>query len=250
MERCPSGRWCNLGKIVWGQLHQGFESLPLLILNNSMDLTMSNINHAELVEVVKIVIPAGITIIIAIIGWLVALGLQNYNINKNYENNMKLIKEKEDCEAKATLKAILTEIKTLHDILFLEFIQKLDCESDILGYFYPLDTDYFCIYHSNTTQIGKIENEELRENIVYIYAIAKFFIDCVKTNNKVLDELDILESDYKNTSDEIKLMDKNYLDRREIILHRLRLSKKDNLIPTIKNLVNLLNIHLKLIENI
>lgn len=31
MERCPSGRWCNLGKIVWGQLHRGFESPPLRI---------------------------------------------------------------------------------------------------------------------------------------------------------------------------------------------------------------------------
>ena len=28
-ERCPSGLRCNLGKVVWGQLHRGFESLPL-----------------------------------------------------------------------------------------------------------------------------------------------------------------------------------------------------------------------------
>ena len=28
-EGCPSGRWCNLGKVVWGQLHRGFESPPL-----------------------------------------------------------------------------------------------------------------------------------------------------------------------------------------------------------------------------
>lgn len=209
---------------------------------------MSNLNHTELIEIVKIVIPAGITIIIAIVGWLVALGLQCYILNKNYENSIKLIKEKEDSEAKSTLKAILTEIKTLHDILFYEFVQKLDCESDILGYFYPLDTDYFCIYHSNTAQIGKIENEELRENIVYIYAIAKFFIDCVKTNNKVLEELDILENDYKNTSDEIKLIDKSYLNRKEIIMYRLRLSKQDNLVPTIKNLVKLLETHSTLIE--
>ena len=29
MERCPSGRWCNLGKVVWAQVHRGFESPPL-----------------------------------------------------------------------------------------------------------------------------------------------------------------------------------------------------------------------------
>ena len=28
LEGCPSGRWCNLGKVVWGQLHRGFESPP------------------------------------------------------------------------------------------------------------------------------------------------------------------------------------------------------------------------------
>lgn len=211
---------------------------------------MSNINHAELIEIVKIVIPAGITIIIAIFGWLVALGLQCYNSYKNYENNIKLINEKEDREANATLKAILTEIKTLRDILFMEFAQKLDDKSDILGYFYPLDTDYFCIYHSNTSQIGKIDNEELRENIVYIYAMAKFFIDCIKTNNKVLEELDMLENDYKNASDELKKTDINYLARKEIILYRLRLSKQDNLLPTINTLVNLLEIHSTLITNI
>ena len=30
-ERCPSGLRCNLGKVVWGQLHQGFESPPLCL---------------------------------------------------------------------------------------------------------------------------------------------------------------------------------------------------------------------------
>ena len=28
-EGCPSGRWCNLGKVVWAQVHRGFESPPL-----------------------------------------------------------------------------------------------------------------------------------------------------------------------------------------------------------------------------
>ena len=29
LEGCPSGRWCNLGKVVWAQVHRGFESPPL-----------------------------------------------------------------------------------------------------------------------------------------------------------------------------------------------------------------------------
>ena len=28
LEGCPSGRWCNLGKVVWAQVHRGFESPP------------------------------------------------------------------------------------------------------------------------------------------------------------------------------------------------------------------------------
>ena len=31
MERCPSGLWCDLGRVVWGQLHREFESHPLCI---------------------------------------------------------------------------------------------------------------------------------------------------------------------------------------------------------------------------
>ena len=29
LEGCPSGRWCNLGKVVWAQVHRGFESPSL-----------------------------------------------------------------------------------------------------------------------------------------------------------------------------------------------------------------------------
>ena len=33
MERCPSGLRCKPGTFVWGQLHRGFESRLLRILN-------------------------------------------------------------------------------------------------------------------------------------------------------------------------------------------------------------------------
>ena len=31
IEGCPSGLWCDLGRVVWGQLHREFESHPLCI---------------------------------------------------------------------------------------------------------------------------------------------------------------------------------------------------------------------------
>ena len=34
LEGCPSGRWCNLGKVVWAQVHRGFESPPLRQLSS------------------------------------------------------------------------------------------------------------------------------------------------------------------------------------------------------------------------
>ena len=45
LERCPSGRWCNLGKVVWAQVHRGFESPPL---RQNLFWQLSNRNTVQL----------------------------------------------------------------------------------------------------------------------------------------------------------------------------------------------------------
>jgi hypothetical protein len=48
--------------------------------------------------------------------------------------------------------------------------------------------DYFVIYNSNTDKIGKIENKELREKIIFIQIKAKSLIDSLLLNNKMLND--------------------------------------------------------------
>ena len=55
--------------------------------------------------------------------------------------------------------------------------------------FVPITMDYFTIYNNNTDRIGKIKNDELRKEIIFIYTKGKSLIDSLLFNNKLLEEL-------------------------------------------------------------
>lgn len=97
--------------------------------------------------------------------------------------------KKDDDETKALIKALKTEIENLEIIFQMEFYPKIfNNEDNILWYSYPLNTDYFPIFHANCSKIGKIKNDDLRSTIISIYTMAKFFMDCLRTNNMCLEE--------------------------------------------------------------
>ena len=64
-----------------------------------------------------------------------------------------------------------------------------------MNYEYSVGTDYFSVFNSNTSNIGKIKNGELRTCIINLYVTAKFFLDSIVTNNNIL-------SDYEKYYDE------------------------------------------------
>lgn len=159
-----------------------------------------------------------------------------------YFSSNKLINKKIEIESKATLRAILAEIRTLKTIFHSEFTPKINNNEEIYWYKIPLKTDYFPIYHSNTNQIGKIKNTELQQLIIQIYTLMKFFLDCLETNNNILDEyiqnvncsnistLDmVLKGDTKTALDILN-------SQKEQILIKLKKSKNENILPTYNNL--------------
>lgn len=170
-----------------------------------------------------------------IMGVLIGGGISIYSSNA-------IFNKKSEQEAQAIVKAIFAEIKALKWIFINEFRNKIENNEEYLSYIYPLGTDYFCIYHSNTSQIGKIKNGKLRENIINIYVCAKFFMDSLKTNNCILEDLENIEDDYKNMPQEAKTMYPNYMDRKKVALYRLKLSKSENLLPTYNKLKQLFEI--------
>jgi len=157
-----------------------------------------------------------------------------------YQTNIGLIKTKEKLEAEAITKSILTELEMLKYIFVDEFAPKLLTEDKYLFYTYPLDTDYFVIYHSNASQIGKIRNDKLRETIIALYTLAKFFIDCLKANNLCIEYYEQIEQRYNDNG--LDNFTKENSPDYQTALYRLELSKKDNLIPAFDKLKRLFEV--------
>lgn len=54
--------------------------------------------------------------------------------------------------------------------------------------FIEITMDYFVIYNNNTEKIGKIDNKDLREKIIFIHIKAKSLIDSLLLNNKMIND--------------------------------------------------------------
>ncbi len=175
------------------------------------------------------------------VGGLITLFTSMYTTKKSYENNYKLLLEQEEMDTKATIKAIITEIRGVKQIFDNEFIPKICNDNAYLEYSYPLQRDYFPIFHANTIKLGKIKKDELRECIINIYITAKFFLDSLATNNEILE-------DYNSIYDKVHTFCNDRIDdcatqkQKEDYywaIERLTMSKRENLLPTCQKIMGL-----------
>lgn len=135
---------------------------------------------------------------------------------------------KEFIEIKSCDLAIMTELKVLKDIFENTFLREIT-DSKERGYLllsYPLDTDYFTMYNNNCDKVGKIPNQQHRELIVTTYTLAKYFLDCLRTNNLALKYYeDILNGKMEGTVDDA--------------IFELKHSFNNNILPTTNKLIEL-----------
>lgn len=138
---------------------------------------------------------------------------------------------KEFLEAKACNNAIKSEIKNLKTIFETTFDSKITNDNVPLWYTYPLSTDYFTIFNNNSSSLGKISNKKERELIIAIYTIAKYFLDCLRTNNECIEYYEYIENEkYTEAEKNIPLI--AYKRDIEIAEERLIHSKTENILPT------------------
>lgn len=175
------------------------------------------------------------------VGGLIALISTWIITSRTHKHNFEMLEKRQDMEAEAITNALITELYALKAIFEHEFMPKICNEETYLNYEYPLGTDYFSIFNSNTSNIGKIKNDELRTCIINLYVTAKFFLDSIVTNNNAL-------ADYEKYYDEIHSItyaetdpftvpkDKENLD---FAFERLEKSKEENLLPACKKLSDL-----------
>ena len=125
--------------------------------------------------------------------------------------------------------AIMTELKVLKEIFETTFLKEIDNakSKEILWLKYPLGTDYFTMYNTNCEKIGRIPIPKLRTLIVSSYTLAKYFLDCLKTNNECIQFYEDIELGRINVG----------IENAE---YALRHSFNNNIIPTAKKMRELL----------
>lgn len=124
----------------------------------------------------------------AIIGGLIG-GIFTYvAVRMTIRHERKTSQSAEDAEVKAICSAIETEMHCLVE-RYEESIGKslMECKSGSpFLFFYPVDQEYFAVFHANTAWIGKIKSEETRRRVVVAYIAMKGLIDSYKHNNQML----------------------------------------------------------------
>ncbi len=176
-----------------------------------------------------------------IVGGLISLISTWIITSRTHKHNFEILEKRQDMEAEAIINALITELYSLKDIFEHEFMPKICNDEAYLNYEYPLGTDYFSIFNSNTSNIGKIKNNELRTCIINLYVTAKFFLDSLVTNNKALSDYEkyyeeVHSISYAETDPFAMPKDKENLDSAFKILKK---SKEENLLPACKKLSEL-----------
>jgi len=94
-------------------------------------------------------------------------------------------KKREENQVHGFLQAIHDEIETLWEVYIDGMGNRLETlgENQPLTYYYPITQEYFIVYTTNASLLGKIKDHDLRKNIVSTYIKAKGLIDSYKMNN-------------------------------------------------------------------
>ncbi|VAV85342.1 hypothetical protein MNBD_DELTA01-321 [hydrothermal vent metagenome] len=121
-----------------------------------------------------------------------------------HKNDIKLEKKKESSLIEGLLQAYHDEIETVWGRYQNSMGTQLEAlpNGTPLLLLYPLFSDYFTIYHSNASIIGKIDDHDLRKEIVSFYTAAKGLVDSYRLNNELVQKYEYWEALYQESNND------------------------------------------------
>ena len=120
----------------------------------------------------------------AVVGGLFTLYATNKTIR---EENAKEDRQEEK-EVQNLLDALGVELNALWSFHMRRIGEKVEAltQGQSLDIYYPLTQNYFIIYDSNASMIGRVRDPQLREAIVLTYNKCKKVVDGFKYNNELI----------------------------------------------------------------
>lgn len=141
-------------------------------------------------------------VVAAIIGGCIAGFFSLYAIKQTFKNQQTHADENEERLIKALLQAIHDEIETVWN----QYQDTMGTDIEALGenkplnYYYPLISDYFTVYNGNSFLIGRIENDDLRKQIILTYTLAKGMVDSFRLNNDFVSKHELAQKIRRETA--------------------------------------------------
>ncbi|ADI30857.1 hypothetical protein [Methylotenera versatilis] len=114
------------------------------------------------------------------------------------ENNEKII-------ISSLLQAIHDELETVYERYQVTMGARLESirENEPLNFYYPLVSDFFSVYNGNTFLIGRINDNDLRKQIIKTYTLSKGMVDSFRLNNDLVHKFEYANKLYEETKQEV-----------------------------------------------
>ena len=172
----------------------------------------------------------GSAIIGAIVGGLITGYFALEATKRSYKNQKLQAEEKESNLIKSLLQAIHDEIETVYERYQDTMGATLESigDDEPLLFYYPLASDYFSVYNGNTFLIGRIQDNDLRKQIIRTYTLSKGMADGFLMNNDLVRKYEYANKIFEETRQEIhnRHAEENYIS---IVKYTKKL-KQDHLV--------------------
>lgn len=141
----------------------------------------------------------------AIVGGLITGFFSLKTTKQALENQKQQSSDNEKTIINSLLQAIHDEIETVYDRYQETMGARLESlgENQPLNFYYPLVSDFFSVYNGNTFLIGRIQNNDLRKQIIKTYTLSKGIVDSFRLNNDLVHKFEHANKLYEESKQEV-----------------------------------------------
>ena len=141
----------------------------------------------------------------AVIGGVIAGFFVLRATQKSFDNQRIHSDENEEKLIAGVLQSIHDEIDTVFERYQETMGAKIESleRGQALLYYYPLVSDFFTIYNGNSFLIGRIQNNDLRRQIIRTYTLAKGIVDSYRMNNDLVSKWEFSDNLFAESKNEV-----------------------------------------------
>lgn len=141
----------------------------------------------------------------AIVGGLIAGYFALVTTKRSFKEQRVRADENESKLIKSLLQAIHDEMETIYDRYQETMGSRLESlgDGEALAFYYPLVSDFFTVYNGNSFLIGRIQDNDLRKQIIKTYTLSKGMIDSFRLNNDLVQKFEFSQKVFAETQQEI-----------------------------------------------